>query len=397
MAQQQEVQYSDRTLAPKNKSEFFNRLGNGKYGYTFETHRYPADIDTDTGYNHFIVFFINKQISGKFTRTEQQLDKQVMKQIETEDRIAAAQAKRDQQGDVVFEKTKEELDKLQNDLRSVYERFFTGGQISAVERQEYIWSRGGFTDATQQHRIAKPNSFIFSDTRIKRPTIRATDAIVLGMPDQIPSVTYNMDYINVQGSALTQEGVKSFSDQNVDLGGLGKGLLVNIAKNVLNRVDVGDDIQAAAQANLIGGVANPHIEFLFQSIQPRMFQYDFKFRPRSQEEMEYVHNIIFQFKKNMHPETGFDNHVLFYPNEFNIQYFFKGVENDYLYKLDNLVLTQMTTNYSPETFSTFRGTQGKQDVGGGKRLGASPTEIDLSMTFQETNLITRDKIKQIGY
>jgi hypothetical protein len=84
----------------------------------------------------------------------------------------------------------------------------------------------------------------------------------------------------------------------------------------------------------------------------------------------------------MHPELSKDGLFYIYPSEFDIQYYFQGRQNEFLHKISTCVLTDMSVNYGNEYFSSFR--------------EGEPTEIRMNLTFQETELLTKERISK-GY
>ena len=75
------------------------------------------------------------------------------------------------------------------------------------------------------------------------------------------------------------------------------------------------------------------------------------------------------------------NYVWIYPSEFDIIYYTGGKENLNLHKHTSCVLTDMQVNYTPNgNFSVF-------DNG-------MPTQINLSMSFKELQLASKETIGQ---
>ena len=76
------------------------------------------------------------------------------------------------------------------------------------------------------------------------------------------------------------------------------------------------------------------------------------------------------------------------PSEFDIHYMMvtkdgEGRENDYFNRIATCVLTDVQTNYTPgEKLRTFE--------------DGAPTQITLSLTFKETEMLTKEKINE-GY
>ncbi len=104
--------------------------------------------------------------------------------------------------------------------------------------------------------------------------------------------------------------------------------------------------------------------------------------PKSKQEANQVKAIINRFKFHMHPELSENKLFFIYPSEFEISYIFKGKHNDYFHKFKRCVLESMDVNYGGEQYSSF--TDGK------------PTEINLSLVFRETEILTKQQVKD-GY
>ena len=95
-----------------------------------------------------------------------------------------------------------------------------------------------------------------------------------------------------------------------------------------------------------------------------------------------AHKIENAFRKYMYPkERGTGS--LEYPPTFRIEFMSGGKPNKYMPRIIDTYLTGMGANYNA-TGNAFHENDGV--------LGAAPTEIDLSMTFQEVRAITRDDL-----
>lgn len=147
-------------------------------------------------------------------------------------------------------------------------------------------------------------------------------------------------------------------------------------------VNTEDIIGASAKVAL-----NPFKEVLFEAIDFRSFAFKYKFFPKNRQEADRVYEIIERFKFHMHPELSANKLFFIYPSEFEITYYFETSPNNkdgkgYFHKLKPCVLESMDVSYGGEQFSSFR--DGK------------PTEINVSLTFRETEILTKQQIKN-GY
>jgi hypothetical protein len=120
----------------------------------------------------------------------------------------------------------------------------------------------------------------------------------------------------------------------------------------------------------------------------RSFTYSFTFAPRNEEERNDVQDIIQLFRFHMAPELqGAQSRFLTLPSEFDIHYMFQAkdgtnTENDYYNRIATCVLENCTVDYTPGKVSSFK--------------DGSPTQINMTLQFKETETLTKDKINQ-GY
>jgi hypothetical protein len=89
----------------------------------------------------------------------------------------------------------------------------------------------------------------------------------------------------------------------------------------------------------------------------------------------------------MHPEFKDTASFLYiYPSEFDVYYYYFNQENRALHRHTSCVLTELNINYTPNgSFQTF--------AAGEKSPGGMPTQINMSMTFKELAILTKDQIK----
>ena len=144
------------------------------------------------------------------------------------------------------------------------------------------------------------------------------------------------------------------------------------------------DVRSFVEAG--AGVAiNPFKAQLFKNMGFRTFTFDYVFLPRDATEYNSVQTIIKTFKRYMHPTLGKEQYFLGYPAEFNIEYFHKSGQNyEHIFKLAGCALTDLKVDYGGADFVTFR------DIGG------APTEISMSLSFLELELLTEERVME-GY
>ena len=138
-------------------------------------------------------------------------------------------------------------------------------------------------------------------------------------------------------------------------------------------------------------VENPYEEQLFKGIGFRVFNFQFEFNPVSREEYDMVKRIITMFRKHSRPTFTIDNDnqaFFSYPNEFRIEFLHLNSEltsyeiNQHLPKIHNCVLTNITTNYTPDQWRAH--------------VDGEPNSILVQLAFNETVKITQQDV-EAGY
>ena len=215
-------------------------------------------------------------------------------------------------------------------------------------------------------------------------TERIKDVITLHMQER-PSVSYGMNYqdrdMGILGGFL---GADTAASENLDTSrntGLMASLALQFAKlpSILPGLgNPADIIQLGAKVK-----TNPFREVFFEGIDYRKFNFRYKFMPKSENEVLSVYKIIDKFKEHMHPEIAAGGAFFLYPSEFEIAYYYNNKENGYFNKIATCALTDMSVEYGGEQLSTF--------------ANGAPSEINLTLSFRELELITKESIKSRGY
>jgi hypothetical protein len=125
----------------------------------------------------------------------------------------------------------------------------------------------------------------------------------------------------------------------------------------------------------LGGLhVNPHWELFFEGVDPRSFTFEFKMSPKNATEAQAIQAICRTFKINAAPGTNKDSTRYWtYPHYFEIEYW----NADQVHKIKPCALTNIQINHSATgTNHTF--------------YDGYPIQTDLSLTFMESVLLTRD-------
>ena len=212
----------------------------------------------------------------------------------------------------------------------------------------------------------------FSETETHR--LRA--ALVMAIQEP-PKVSYSIEYESFD-AGLLMGGLSNPGASVIGADGAAAGLL-KFAKipGIVGAPNFSKGIQ-----KMSGTALNPFKTALFQQVKLRTFEFNYKFMPKSQKEANNVFNIINAFKEHMHPEFDTNKIFLIHPSEFNIVYYYAGRENTNWNKIGTCVLTDLYVDQGTEQLTTF--------------VDGSSVEINMKLTFMETEMITREKIVQ-GY
>ena len=195
----------------------------------------------------------------------------------------------------------------------------------------------------------------------------ASAAGIIGSTQKRDEASIAKQIMGVVGSTLTDVGLK-VGGELASAVGLGEG-------------------GAALGAKFFGIASNPYMEVLFENAAMREFTYSFNFTPKSQKETQEIKDIIETFRTHMAPElkTDFSRYMVL-PSEFDIHYVYQDGESDakentYMNRIATCVLKDCSVNYHPN---------GEVEV----HADGSPVSIKMDLTFAETEMITKEKIKQ---
>jgi hypothetical protein len=223
-------------------------------------------------------------------------------------------------------------------------------------------------------------------------------SVSLYMPSSL-QINDNLSYDNVdtglggmlvnayQNSAGASEFLKTVAKESPQL-------LDRVVSQKLAETASGRGAASGVAGQLLinrGEVVNPHTEMLFKSPALRQFNFNFKLMPRSKAEAKEIIKIVQFFRLAAYPELGAGARdekgqlamaTYKFPDIFEIKYISGGRENKNLIKFGRSYLTAINVQYNPTSPTFFE--------------DGMPSEIDLSLTFQESKALTRDDIRN-GY
>jgi len=236
-----------------------------------------------------------------------------------------------------------------------------------------------FVKFTLAGKGGQPNTDVISSIALPIPGQGITDKI---------GVKYNQDELGIVGGSLlgavasaANAAERAAALDPVKLTGEDavKGLLETAGgatRAAINEVGMGVG-GAADQA--FGNVVNPHVVLLFKNVDLKTFTLQWKLAPATADESKTLQMILNKIREHAHPRQQSDmnklQHFLNYPDQVDLYY--EGV-GEYLHYFKRSAITGMDINYQPEGENLFfAGTK-------------APARIDLSLTFQETEIWTAE-------
>ena len=352
---------------------------------------FPLDVGADPGignHGHYIMFFINEQTNAKLKfgggyAGEANAQDMGLENISNEGR------KRKLKGLTKNFDTKAQSfldmfspDKISNQL--------LGGLTDKI---------GGFglgtkgrikTEKKHQIRSQKDQTVAFE----RRPTKRLDTAISMYMPPTVKT-SYKSNYTDTSIAGFSSNAIGAIKE----LSESGKITSPEAKEKLTAAVTQASESVVRGLARELGGgvveqlemqrgeIISDRMELAFKGIDKRTFDYTFKMMPRSKEEADEIAEIIYAFKFHMLPELGDGDKTgrnLKVPSTFDIQYMYINQENNYLHKISTCYLENMDISYGGSKYVTY---DGNAD-------GAPPVETEITLQFQEIELITRERVEE---
>lgn len=183
-------------------------------------------------------------------------------------------------------------------------------------------------------------------------------------------------------SGIGADSIKSVLDSataaansNADLRTIMAGKMIQNAAMVPGADKVSDIYQASKSITV-----NPNITTAFQNMNIRSFVFNFKLVPDRQEDSAMIKKIQNFFRELMYADTAGQGYLLSYPAKWSIKFKNSAYqENPYYPKIFESYLTNFQTSYNASGHLHHR--------------DDAPTEVDISLTFQETRVLTQQDIR----
>jgi hypothetical protein len=364
------------------KSRNFEGLSTNRSGqdYSITSNSYPSGVGINSDLQHYITFFINVRGKSKFIKDYP---------------IAGAVTSSSPSSSVKDTTIANTGAAMGRGATLAFGGALLGGVYGAASKAgqgAYKMGQGAVQGAAKAGAAGLATVGIvgaavgLSSTLQSDKKYRLKDVITLAVQER-PSVTYGINYqdkdMGILGGFLSGDTSLSDTTKGSQFGELSAAAALQIAKipSLLpgfGSASLSDIVQFGAKVK-----TNPFREVFFEGIDYRKFNFKYKFMPKDASETQSVYNIINTFKEHMHPELSAGGYFYVYPSEFKIAYYYNNKENGYINRIADCALTDMTVDYGGEQFSSF-------DDG-------SPTEINLSLSFRELELLTKETIRKQGY
>ena len=346
---------------------------------------YPKDVTNNMANGHYMIFYVNVQNKTKYKFNTETEGVTVGGKLEVE--VPVANPHGEFQGTGRYHYIDIASDKLEE-----------------VNYQKNLIAKGGKGNYLTNNEIfLRPN---VADTNggvgsLFPTTTRITDSVALYLPANVQDTTnarYDSLETGIVGLVAAGGGAFLNAMKRNDYELAAKSLIGGvkaITQEALRKaggafVDTLAGVEGSAElANkAFGQATNPYMEVMFNQMELRKFTYSFTFSPRNADETEDVQTIIQLFRFHMAPELkGAQKRFLTLPSTFDIHYMYQhsndyAAENNFYSKIATCVLESCDVNYTPNGVKSF------QD--------GAPTQITMSLGFQETEILTKSKIND-GY
>ena len=360
--------------------------------FAYSSIQYPRDLTTNGGIGHYMLFYVNVQDKTKYVYDggagEEGTVGGVTEVVTLKEpaEYFGSGASREQVKPAVYQS-----------------EFVEGGSGAEANYFNALKGRGGkgsqiTSDVVQLEKQRKRGSGMSS---YHKTTKRITDSVAIYLPPNVQDTTsasYTGAATGVVGAAaagafgvIENMGKKDYEAAATGLVDAAKAIVgegaIKAATEITEAISGAEGTRGLIN-KAFGQADNPYMEVLFDAMQLRTFTYNFTFAPKNRQETEDVQKIIQLFRFHMSPELkGAANRFLTLPSEFDIHYMYQAQdgqasENDYYNKIATCVCTGCDVNYTPDGVKSFE--------------GGAPTKITMTLSFQETELLTKERINE-GY
>jgi hypothetical protein len=344
-----------------------------------DTFRYPLNLGT-TERGHYVVFYIN--VYGEPTggaQTTAQKNADLLNAKGKNNMSVVPNAQKALSSASLFAGTNSEYSiEMSNagippsSYDKVAELVSPAGSAIASGAKKILNSSQRYRRTTQTIALYMPNTLQF-DYRQQYNTANATEAMG------------KIGFVAQGGSTLYETGLSESGLNNMKsfLGEAGLGILKKTGK-------ISDAFGNMIMQGAFDTAVNPQVELLYSHPELRTFQFAFDFYPQSIAEAQTIDEIIRLFKYHSAPEIQANSAGRYFtpPGSFDIEFMYNGVPNKNIAKISTCVIDGIQVNYAPNGFSAMEVNPG--DPNTNKKGDGMPSHINLTMTFREMEIITKD-------
>ena len=360
--------------------------------FAYSSIQYPRDLTANAGIGHYMLFYVNVQDKTKYNYQDSE-GKTVGNEVE----VPITETRTRQVGPPGTGYTEQ--------YEVVVGSKFVKGDSSEAFKYDLAKARRGKKGTIRESEAVELSKSMKSRgsgmASYRNTTKRITDSVAIYLPPNVQdttTATYTGAATGVIGAAAAGAFGVAKNMANSDYEAAAQGL-VDSAKAMVGEAAIRAATELAegltgaeGTRGLInkafGQADNPYMEVLFDKMELRTFTYNFTFSPKNRDETMDVQKIIALFRFHMAPELkGEANRFLTLPSEFDIHYMYQdkagqASENDFYNKIATCVCTGCEVNYTPDGVKSFE--------------GGAPTKITMTLNFQETELLTKERVNE-GY
>lgn len=130
---------------------------------------------------------------------------------------------------------------------------------------------------------------------------------------------------------------------------------------------------------------NPYQAVVYSNPEFRTHSFSYNLFATNSAESFYIRDIVRQFKLAMHPDFQGGGAFFGYPDIVQIEHHVGSKDNPFIFKIQPSALESFSVNYhadgTPSYFENGTDTP-------------APTNVQISMTFRELNILTKDQIRE---
>ena len=351
---------------------------------------YPRDVTQDMANGHYMLFYVNVQNKAGYGYTSE--DGQPVGSV-VEYEVQQGNPHSDAESSGKFGYARQASDPIA--YQDAFNQVAKGGKGNILKEDEIFLTPNSRYQQSKYGQMGGVNSTFKTTTRI-------TDSVALYLPPNVQDSTsagYNDAQTGIVGlvaagggqflDAMRRNDYQAAASQLIGgVKAISEEALIRSTAGIVDLLSGGEGDTLGLANKVFGQATNPYMEVLFDSMAFRNFTYNFTFAPKNAQERDDVQDIIKLFRFHMAPELkGAQHRFLTLPSTFDIHYMYQhsknyASENNFYSKIATCVLKDVTVDYTPNGVKSF------QD--------GSPTQINMSLSFQETELLNKQMINA-GY